>query len=94
MISSSPAGRIPSFGVVAAAAVAGRYAGLLTHYVMEPDDDATGIPSRVEWTLDDAPGGRGPPNKQGGNGVGPAQPPPNIRTPRGGDHVTINQSQS
>jgi LPPG:FO 2-phospho-L-lactate transferase len=31
----------------AAAAVAARYAGLLTHYVMEPDDDATGIAARI-----------------------------------------------
>ncbi|WP_043337415.1 2-phospho-L-lactate transferase [Belnapia moabensis] len=30
-----------------AAAVAARYAGLLTHYVMEPGDDATGIAAQV-----------------------------------------------
>ncbi|MBL6456287.1 2-phospho-L-lactate transferase [Belnapia sp. T6] len=36
------AGIVPS-----AAAVAARYADLLTHYVMEPDDDATGIEARI-----------------------------------------------
>jgi LPPG:FO 2-phospho-L-lactate transferase len=30
-----------------AAAVAARYAGLLTHYIMEPGDDATGIAAQV-----------------------------------------------
>ncbi|WP_043361835.1 2-phospho-L-lactate transferase [Belnapia sp. F-4-1] len=30
-----------------AAAVAARYAGLLTHFVMEPEDDATGIAAQV-----------------------------------------------
>jgi LPPG:FO 2-phospho-L-lactate transferase len=35
-------------GVVpSAAAVAARYAGLLTHYVMEPGDDATGIEAQL-----------------------------------------------
>jgi LPPG:FO 2-phospho-L-lactate transferase len=36
------AGVVPS-----AAAVAARYAGLLTHYVMEPGDDATGIEATI-----------------------------------------------
>lgn len=36
------AGVVPS-----AAAVAARYAGLLTHYVMEPGDDATGIEAAI-----------------------------------------------
>jgi hypothetical protein len=36
------AGVLPS-----AAAVAARYAGLLTHYVMEPGDDATGIEATI-----------------------------------------------
>ncbi|MBL6079896.1 2-phospho-L-lactate transferase [Belnapia sp. T18] len=35
-------GMVPS-----AAAVAARYAGLLTHYVMEPEDDAAGIEAQV-----------------------------------------------